>query len=622
MKYSDMVIYLSDHSIEQLAFLLKIPRPTLSRFLARNGYKSSALKVEKKEKRLRINSLDILGVDSQYNTTATLTDLQKQIVHGSLFGDMYAGWTSERSVYLKCEHTWSQINYLKALYELLRPFSFSAYLDYPQKGFQDYQVGFSCHSSPEFKPFREKFYTIPEEGSPHLQRYILGSVIDELTEIGLAFWIMDDGKRYGAAFGISIGKGPHYPRSKIDEACQRINDRFRTDFRVDEGKLGFLLYVTKGSSIIDRIRDYILPDMAYKLRLMPEDCGSFYRDFQWYQEWQEIRSSLIHPHLQKNPYSKSYYGSLKGNEKKRYDISLYAQVKVRGFPFPSKDKRDISESFDRLKEKTLQIKDNVLIYNHSFNHIANHFMSHRFKLNVRGHKSPYKVFYDNKLLKATLLKQLIDGPALNNSNIRAAISVYKTQAVGQFNVLYAKYFCDTYCPDKGIVIDPCAGFGARMVGCAASGRSYIGIEPASETVGALNQLAKWLRPRSMGNISIIKACAENMPVNFCDMAITSPPYFNVEEYSYESTQSFMRYRNYDQWVLSFLGPLIKSVYKILRRAGVFVLNIDDVGRYHIQEDAIKIAKACGFCLEDTFFSGALHRPASYMTSEPYFILRK
>lgn len=622
MTYSEMTLYLQKHSIAELCVLLGIPQTTLIKFLKNRSYvfEPSEIKIPPK-KRIRINSLN-LGIDSDFDNTATLTDLQHQIIMGSLMGDMYAGWTSSNSVYLRCEHCWGQINYLKVLYELLRPFSFSPYLDKPQKGLQDYQVGFSCHSSPLFVPFIKMFYTL-DNGTKHLQKNILSEVIEAQTNISLAYWIMDDGKRYGSAFGIVVGKGPYYTRARIDDACYRLNIKFTSDFKVSEGKLGYLLYVTKGSSIIEKIRPYIIPDMAYKINLYPDDCGSFYKEFDWYKDWQKIKIKLDHPHLVQNPYNKIFYKTLSRDTKKRYDRSVSAQVRVRGFPYPSDDEHDFDYLFEKMKKDSVKLEDNILIYNHTYNAIANIFMCHRYKLRVRGRKSPYEVFFDNKDLKHVLSRQLIDGPALNNSNIRAALSTYKTQAVGQFNSLYAKYFCDKYCPEGGVVFDPCAGFGSRLLGCTASNKSYIGVDPSSETVEALYRFKDWLSYKSNTFIEIIKGCAEEIIIKKpCDFAITSPPYFNVEEYSYESTQSFVRYNTYEGWVEGFLGPMFRNVFLSLKPQAYFVLNIDDVGKYPLQKDALELIENSGFTLEKTFYSKALHRPASTMSSEPYFVLRR
>lgn len=624
MKYEEMVSYLRSRGIKELAEKIGVPINTLSKFLSSKGYFNGCVKADKfaPKKRPRVNPLFGFGEDSKYNQEE-LTDIQKRIVHGSLLGDMYAGWSSENhTAYLKCEHAWSEIGYLKALYELLRPFSFSPYLDKPQKGLQDYQVGFTCHSSKYFAPLRKLFYTV-NDGSPHLQKDVFSpGVLSLLDPLSLAFWVMDDGKKYGAAFSISIGKQSYYSRERAENAAIFINNLLGTDFKVHEETLSYGLYVTKGSAVIDLIRPYIYPDLSYKIHLTPDECGSFYKDFPWYQEWLSTRRSLMHPTLEKRPYSKSYYASLQGNEKIRYDRAVFSQVRVRGFPFV--DEPDLSAKYERMKSAAINVDEGVLIYDNSYNVIPNSFMNHRYILRVRGCKSPYEIFFNNKELKATIERQLRDGPALNNSNIRAALSVYRTQVVGQFNPLFAKYFCDNYCCLNGNVFDPCAGFGSRMVGVMSSGRHYLGIDPAPLTITALGKLIKWLNYRSLSKAFVIRGCAEYPLIKSesFDMAITSPPYFNKEEYAYDGSQSFVKFPGYDLWLTGFLGPMIQNVYRVLKVNAVFILNIDNVDGFDVSSDALTLSEKAGFRLEKTFRSSPLRRPGNILSDEPFFVLRK
>jgi hypothetical protein len=251
-------------------------------------------------------------------------------------------------------------------------------------------------------------------------------------------------------------------------------------------------------------------------------------------------------------------------------------------------------------------------------------MNHRYFLKVKNCLSPYEVFLDQKELKKTLKKQLEDGPNINNSNIRAALSVYRTQGVGQFSSAVAKTLCDRYCPGNGTVLDPCAGFGARMAGTAASGRVYCGYEPSTETFAALTDLKSWLTAYGNYSIQIFNQCFEDAVVGMkFDMAFTSPPYFDKEKYSDEPTQSFIKYKTYKSWLENFLAPLISKVYSSLVSGSVFILNIDNTDGKNIIDASINEADKAGFLLETVLWSTPRKRPGSReLTSEPFFIYRK
>ena len=61
-----------------------------------------------------------------------------------------------------------------------------------------------------------------------------------------------------------------------------------------------------------------------------------------------------------------------------------------------------------------------------------------------------------------------------------------------------------------------------------------------------------------------------------DIVFTSPPYFNVERYSHDDTQSWVRYKNIDLWNKNFLQTAVKNVWKTLRKGGILMVNISDV----------------------------------------------
>ena len=61
-----------------------------------------------------------------------------------------------------------------------------------------------------------------------------------------------------------------------------------------------------------------------------------------------------------------------------------------------------------------------------------------------------------------------------------------------------------------------------------------------------------------------------------DIIFTSPPYFNVERYGYDNTQSWIRYKNIDDWNNNFLQNSIENMWTSLRSGGKLCVNIADV----------------------------------------------
>jgi len=108
-----------------------------------------------------------------------------------------------------------------------------------------------------------------------------------------------------------------------------------------------------------------------------------------------------------------------------------------------------------------------------------------------------------------------------------------------------------------------------------------------------------------------------------DLSFSSPPYFNTEEYSYEETQSFVRYNTSDKWREGFLRPLIEKNFNIIKDDGYFIINIANVKTYkNLEEDTLKIAKESGFILVETLKMALSKMMNSGYKFEPVFVFKK
>lgn len=107
--------------------------------------------------------------------------------------------------------------------------------------------------------------------------------------------------------------------------------------------------------------------------------------------------------------------------------------------------------------------------------------------------------------------------------------------------------------DESIVWDPCMGYGGRLLGAVKADKvkMYIGTEPNTDTFAKLTAIEKELQQTAQGsamNYGLINSPLEdydNLPCNGVDLVFTSPPYFDTEKYSNETTQSWVRYSDYE-----------------------------------------------------------------------------
>ena len=83
-----------------------------------------------------------------------------------------------------------------------------------------------------------------------------------------------------------------------------------------------------------------------------------------------------------------------------------------------------------------------------------------------------------------------------------------------------------------------------------------------------------------------------------DIAFTSPPYFNREQYSQDENQSFKAYGEYEDWRDNFLRPTLTTIYEYLKNDRYILWNIADIkiGKsiyYPLEQDSIDILTELG-----------------------------
>ena len=128
------------------------------------------------------------------------------------------------------------------------------------------------------------------------------------------------------------------------------------------------------------------------------------------------------------------------------------------------------------------------------------------------------------------------------------------------------------------VLDPCGGWGGRMIGFSTVVNSYECYEPSTKTYEGLKKLSvfiKQFRPEFNATIHCLPFEDGILVDNNYDFALTSPPYFDTEKYTDEKTNSFIRYPTFDSWSKYFYLPLISKTMTALKPQKYFILNIGD-----------------------------------------------
>lgn len=157
------------------------------------------------------------------------------------------------------------------------------------------------------------------------------------------------------------------------------------------------------------------------------------------------------------------------------------------------------------------------------------------------------------------------------------------------------------------VLDPCCGWGGRMIGCSSIQNTlYTGCEPSTRTYTGLLNLSEWLQklqPKFYANVYNMPFEESDFAEKSFDMALTSPPYYDTEHYSDESTNSLNKFNTFESWIEGFYKPLILKTMSYIKDDGVFILNVGE-RKYPLAKEMYKIVKDAGlyaFEITDTHY---------------------
>jgi tRNA1(Val) A37 N6-methylase TrmN6 len=145
------------------------------------------------------------------------------------------------------------------------------------------------------------------------------------------------------------------------------------------------------------------------------------------------------------------------------------------------------------------------------------------------------------------------------------------------------------------VLDPCAGWGGRMLGAVANGAHYIAFEPNTTTFDNLTRMIDFLGIKD--NVTLYCDDARNIDnydIPEVDVILTSPPYFDLEIYCKDNTQSVHSLTTYEDWDANFLTPIITKCIMRLKDEGKSCWNVANFGKIDMWASVNKAHNLNGF----------------------------
>lgn len=516
-----------------------------------------------------------------------LTDEQKEVVLGTLLGD---GHLLDRGV-LKVSHYHGQLQYLRQIHAILAPLSLPITYGEKQMDNGTLTFGFSFQTAQHswFKYLRGCFY-------PEGRRVFPRPILENLTPRSLAYWYFDDGY-------LGDDHLPSFALGDVSDEEQReviaaLSKRFSLDI-YPLSPVGHCARIGVRARSRDvfffLVREYASPDMLYKIpqSFWPSGRKVVPRTAVRHTESYILPKPMIE--------SAKGWGTLPPSAQDplvRDFVTFWRKV---GFPHPTPNPEELNilaslTDAHVIREgsvRPLQVGQSICLS----------FSRHLWDAKSYGKPSPMQLFEGDDTLAAVVRYILDQGDIPNAAELRSALRFWRRSGVYNFRPSAAKALVDRYCRDGGTVLDPCAGWGGRLMGTLLSkaGARYIGYEPSVRTVESLVGLHGWLAsyvPSCAGRAQVVNSPAEDAAFpSGVDIVLTSPPYWKREVYDDAETQSAIRYPTYESWLHNFWGVVLDKSLASLRPGGWLLVNVDDFAvdgeKYALVEDTKKLGRLLG-----------------------------
>jgi len=218
---------------------------------------------------------------------------------------------------------------------------------------------------------------------------------------------------------------------------------------------------------------------------------------------------------------------------------------------------------------------------------ASNYFQIKNRWSVDGSVSPGpKRTWENEKFMTTLMGSAysLKMPKITKNILRTMIGLRK-YICSQFKPNVAKIIYDMFEAEN--ILDFSMGWGDRLAGFYASehGKHYVGLDPRKENHPIYKEQSEFYQ-KHLGFFEHDRKCdfhcspAEDFDFEcyeeHFDLVFTSPPYFSVERYSYDDTQSWVRYKDIDDWNKDFLHSTLGKLWSSVKKGGYVLINISDV----------------------------------------------
>jgi len=544
---------------------------------------------------------------------SSLSNLQFSIIYGSLLGDGGISLSDNKKVARFYEtHGAKQLDYLKWKKEKLNPFSSEIAEGYKEleDGRQIKLFSFRTCYLELFKDFKDIFYKKEDE---KFKKHLPLNFEKNIDPLSLAIWFMDDGSSEDNSFTLCSG----FDKNEIQKIRDVLKRKFFIETKIKtQNESITVIEIIDTISFWNIIEPFIVQCIMYKVpkKMLLSD----------------LQDSIVYP----SEFDIDQFQNLNKEEKNRIILGLCKYYRTIGFPYLKITARQRRQKLSLLKNSQINLDNEIIKLGNTIgSDLCNFFFKNIWEAKRFGKKSPIEVFNDGEFLNHAISDCIKYRKKINDSTLRLELKTFG--AVHNFRPAISKAIYDKYCPKNGMVLDPCSGYGGRLLGFYTSKNpiTYYGIDANAETIKNLRHMKRIVSRDILDKkVKLLYGAFEDVCIpeqEQFDLIFTSPPYFNKEIYSMNYKQSMVRYKTYKEWLLLFIKTLIDKSYRLLKPEGYFIINIANI---KIGRDSYSIADDFKYMVMNDFF-GSFELETEYKMSlgsqfgkkerlEPIFVFRK
>lgn len=210
------------------------------------------------------------------------------------------------------------------------------------------------------------------------------------------------------------------------------------------------------------------------------------------------------------------------------------------------------------------------------NKIVKHFTFPQLLKTRRGNKPTLEELWEKEDTRKKLIDYAIKYDRRKKMDVLHPIDIYQINNLCNGSIVAFKPSVATYIYKKfgaTKVLDPCAGWGGRILGAWALNIKYIGIDTNRNIVTPYVNFtiqAPQTEDDKYRGLHYGSCFEEDFSQYDYDFVLTSPPYFNVEVY-----EDMKPFDTEKQYYTQFLVPLIHKCLKDIQPDGKVCINVSD-----------------------------------------------